>query len=155
MRIPSAGVLARVAMGRTSGRSLLAPGSLLPLDLPTVRPWSCLRVHSPVTVAGPSRNRTGFLRYRSPSCWPTPLPGVNRRSRDRGANPPAGWPPAGGIALWAMCAGRASDGARPDLSVVPGGYTVAVQVAVGTLFVPVDDPMKPKLVLAPAATLPL
>lgn len=40
---PSAGVLARVAVGGTSGRSLLAPGSTFPLDLPTSRPWSRMR----------------------------------------------------------------------------------------------------------------
>jgi len=46
-----------------NGRSLLAPGSTPCPGLPAaVRRWPHLRRGSPVTVAGPPRTRTGFLR---------------------------------------------------------------------------------------------
>jgi hypothetical protein len=61
-RIPSGGC-PRPRVGCHERPEFLAPGSTSP---PALR----ARADSPVTVAGPSRIRTGFLRYRSPVTLP-------------------------------------------------------------------------------------
>ena len=59
--IPPSGSSPRVA-GCHDGRSLLAPGSTLAPAFPPGRAVAIAGVRSPVTVAGPRRIRTGFLR---------------------------------------------------------------------------------------------
>jgi hypothetical protein len=61
----------------SSDRSLLAPGSSPPTAF---RPYAGRGVwwgRYPVTVAGPSRIRTGFLRCRSSAIFPTGSGSVN------------------------------------------------------------------------------
>lgn len=52
-----------VPVQRIDGRSLLAPGSTLPSAFQPHAVVALGEVHSPVTVAGPRRIRTDFLRF--------------------------------------------------------------------------------------------